>query len=180
MLSVGYGTSKPNEILTDVYLERGVFSGCLRYSVPVDHKKKMKHSLLQRFTDYAIGNGVIVSTSFGSNRYYDYPERIKLGKWNDTRCVQQFDDKKIGICHIIPAFLIRKSGHETLRSHKIDSIQYAVPFESIIKVSLTRRAYARLYGTSDGSRGVAINVNTPITVSPSIRTAKIIRLDTKK
>lgn len=40
MLSVGYGTSKLNEILTDVYLERGVFSGCLRYSVSVDHKKR--------------------------------------------------------------------------------------------------------------------------------------------
>lgn len=180
MLSVRYGTSKPKEILTDVYLERGVFTGCLRYSVSVDHKKKMKPSLPQRFTDYAIGNGVIVSTSFGSNGYYDYPERIKLGKWNDTRCVQRFDDKKIGICHIIPAFLIRKSGHETLRSHKTDSIQYTVPFESIIKVSLTRRADARLYGTSYGSRGVTINVNTPITISPSIRTAKIIRLDTTK
>ena len=40
MLSVGYGTSKPNEILTDVYLERGIFSVCLRYSVSVDHKKR--------------------------------------------------------------------------------------------------------------------------------------------
>ncbi|HEU4823559.1 MAG TPA: hypothetical protein VFS97_09070 [Nitrososphaeraceae archaeon] len=180
MLSVDYGTSKPKEILTDVYLERGVFSGCLRYSISVDHKKKMEHSLPQRFTDYAIGNGVIVSTSFGSNGYYYYPDRIKLGKWNDTRCIQIFDDKKIGICHIIPAFLIRKSGHKILRSHNIDSIQYTVPFESTIKFSLTRRANARLYGTSNGSRGVAINVNAPITISPSIRTAKIIRLDTTK
>jgi len=48
MLSVGYGTGKPKEILTDVYLERGIFSGCLRYSVSIDCGKKSKSSLSQR------------------------------------------------------------------------------------------------------------------------------------
>lgn len=177
MLSVGYGASKPKEILTDIYLERGIFSGCLRYSVSVDYKKKMKHYLSQGFTDYAIGNGVIISTSFGSNGYYDYPERIKLGKWNGTRQVKRFSDKKIGICHIIPVFLVRKSVDGIFESR---IIQYTVPFESNINVTLTRGANARLYGTSYGSRGVKISGNTKITISPSIRTAKIIRLDTKK
>lgn len=178
MLFVDYGASKPKEILTDVYLERGIFSGCLRYSLSVDYKKKLKNHLPQRFTDYAIGNGVIISTSFGSNGYYDYPERIKLGKWNGNgQQVKRFSDKKIGICHIIPAFLIRKSVDGILKSRKI---QYTVPFESVIKVSLTRGANTRLYGTTYGSTGVEISGNTKITISPSNRTAKIIQLDTKK
>ena len=137
----------------------------------------MKHYFSQVFTDYAIGNGVIISTSFGSKGYYDYPERIRLGKWNGTRQVKRFGDKKIGICHIIPVFLVRKSVGRTFESR---IIQYTVPFESIINVTLTRVANARLYGTSYGSRGVKISGNTKITISPSIRTAKIIRLDTKR
>ena len=146
MLSVGYGTNKPKEILTDVYLERGIFSGCLRYSVSIEFKTKTQHSLSQGFTDYAIGNGVIISTLFGSNGYYDYPERIRLRKrWSDTRNTrntrntERFSDNKIGICHIIPAFLIRKNvdNAETFQSHKIDSIQYTIASKSVIKISST-------------------------------------------
>ena len=180
MLSVGYGTSKPKEILTDVYLERGIFSGCLRYSVSVEYKTKTKHSLSQGFTDYAIGNGVIISTSFGSNGYYNYPERIRRRKWwGDTRNTARFSDNKIGICHIIPVFLIRKDidKAEIFQSHKIDSIQYTVPSKCVIKISLTRTADARLYGTSYRSRGVAINPNNQIIIFQSIKAARIIHLE---
>ena len=185
MLSVGYGTNKPKEILTDVYLERGIFSGCLRYSVSIEYKTETKHLLSQGFTDYAIGNGVIISTSFGSNGYYNYPERIRRRKrWSDTGNTgntgntERFSDNKIGICHIIPAFLIRKKVDkaETFQSHKIDSIQYTVPSKSVIKISLTRKADARLYGTSYGSRGVAVNPNNQIIISQSTKTAMIIQL----
>lgn len=175
MLSVGYGKVKPKEILTDVYLERGIFSGCLRYSVSVDCRRNSKSSISQIFTDYAIGNGVIVSTSFGSNGYYNYPERIRLGKWNDTTITEQFSDKKIGICHIIPAYLDRESGEGVPQGHKIAGVYYTIPFESSVKISLRRKADARLYGTSYVSRGVAVNPNVPITISPSNRTAKIIQ-----
>lgn len=175
-LSISYGSGKPKEILTDIYLERGIFSGCLRYSVSVDYKKKVKSSLSQSFSDFAIGNGVIISTSFGSNGYYNYPERIRLGKWrSDNRNTERFNDNKIGICHIVPAFLIRKKGDEIVRS-----VQYTVPYESVIKVSLTRKADARLHGTSYGSRGVAVNCNTQITIFPSIKTARIIQLHSAK
>lgn len=131
------------------------------------------------FTDYGIGNGVIISTSFGSNGYYYYPERIRLGKWSDTgitSITEQFNDKKIGICHIIPAYLNRKSGDGVLKSHRVARVNYTVPFESNVKIFLTRKADARLYGTSYGSRGVAVNSNVPITISPSNRIAKIIQL----
>lgn len=182
MLSVSYGSCKPKEILTDIYLERGIFSGCLRYSVCIDYKKKVKSSLTQSFSDFAIGNGVIISTSFGSNGYYNYPERIRLGRlwWSDNRNTERFDDNKIGICHIVPSFLIRKKGDKILRSHKIDSVQYTVPYGSVIKVSLTRKADARVYGISYGSRGAEVNLNTQITIFPSIKTARIIQLHSAK
>jgi hypothetical protein len=176
MLSVSYGTSKPRDVLTDLYLERAVFSGCIRYSVSVDPKENMKNSRRQGFTDYAIGNGVIVSTSFGSSGYYSYPDRIKPDKGNH-KYTKQFDDNKIGICHIIPAFLTRKDIKQREENHKIGDVQYTVPYGSTIKVLLTRMAAARLYGVTYGSKGVAINVNDQITISPSNRRAKIIRLE---
>ena len=45
----------------DVYLERGIFSGCIRYAVSVYTIDKFKCSTKAKFTDYAIGNGVIIS-----------------------------------------------------------------------------------------------------------------------
>jgi NAD kinase len=78
MFSLNYGTNGSKDILTDVYLERGIFSGCIRYAVSVYAIDKFKCSTNEKFTDYAIGNGVIISTSFGSGGYYSYPDRIKL------------------------------------------------------------------------------------------------------
>lgn len=176
MLSVSYGTSKPRDVLTDIYLERGSFSGCIRYSVSVAAQVNIKNSREQGFTDYAIGNGVIISTAFGSSGYYSYPNRIKNNK-NDDIYVEQFDDNRIGICHIIPAFLTRQSLNKRNRNHKTGNVQYTVPFESIIKVSLMRVADARLYGVTYGSKGVPINANEQITISPSNKRAKIIRLE---
>jgi hypothetical protein len=56
-------------------------------------------------------------------------------------------------------------------------IRYTVPYQSIIKISLTRNADVRLYGTTENSRGLAITSNDEILIGPSRRTAKIIRLE---
>jgi NAD+ kinase len=159
MLSVKYKGNVAN-VLTDVYLERGISAGCLRYTVSVKRSKFL-------FTDYAIGNGVIVSTSFGSAGYYSYPDRMK-----NNKNVNRFADDKIGICHIIPSFLLRGRGERKERA----SIRYSVPSKSIIKIRLMREADARLYGTTKGSKGVVINVDDEVTVTQSNKTAKIIRL----
>jgi hypothetical protein len=90
-----------------------------------------------------------------------------------------FEDNRIGICHIIPSFLIHESYEKNHRMYKIGNIQYTVPIESIIKVSLVRRADARLYGTTYHSKGVAVDVNSHITICQSNRTAKIIKLNTQ-
>lgn len=169
MLSVHCNGYK-SDILTDVYLERGIFAGSLRYAISVGNKKLKRSKSKVYFTDYAIGNGVIVSTSFGSAGYYSYPDRIKAG--NGGRNISRFSGDKIGMCHIIPSFLVReKNGRK-----QPTRINYTVPSQSIIKITLMRDANARLYGTTKHSKGIAIGTSDEVTISQSNRTGKIIRL----
>jgi NAD kinase len=184
MFSLTCGTKKLVDILTDVYLERGAYSHGIRYALSVFSTNKFKQSSRQIFTEYAIGNGVIISTSFGSGGYYSYPQRRKLDRYNDndTSIQKRFSDNKIGICHIIPTFLLRL-GNETEgkkynndNTKVSDQIQYTVPIESNIKINLIRDADVRLYGISDDSKGTAIGIKTEISISRSNRIAKIIQL----
>ncbi len=148
------------DVLTDVYLERGEFAGCLRYATIV---KPSVQSKFQPFTDYAIGNGVIVSTSFGAGGYFSYPERLR------PRGHTSFGDNRIGICHIIPTYLVRKG-------KGIAKARYTVPIHSIVQIKLLRDANARLYGTTAHSEGVPVRLGDTITVTPSKRAARIIKL----
>jgi len=156
MLSVRF-KKRTVDVLTDVYLERGVYAGCLRYATTV------KTSGQSEFTDYAIGNGVIVSTSFGAGGYFSYPERLGL------RGSKGFDDSRIGICHIIPTYLVRKGKGAA-------EVRHTVPANSTIRIGLLRDANARLYGTTAHSNGVPVKVGDTIALSTSKRTARIIKL----
>ena len=183
MFSLTCGTKKLVDILTDVYLERGTYSHGIRYALSVISKNKLIQSSRQTFREYAIGNGVIISTSFGSGGYYSYPQRIKLDRYNDndTSIQKRFSDNKIGICHIIPTFLLRlgneAEGKKYNNNRRVsDQIQYTVPSESTIKINLIRDADVRLYGISDDSKGTAIGIKTEISISRSNRIAKIIQL----
>jgi NAD+ kinase len=146
-------------------------------------KANSGYHALKKFAEYAIGNGVIISTSFGAHGYYSYLDRITAKKRNDNNKSNnsaQFSDNKLGICHIIPTFLVRKLnlGNKKKRTVVRGSyIRYTVPYQSIIKISLTRNADVRLYGTTENSRGLAITSNDEILIGPSRRTAKIIRLE---
>ena len=178
------GIERATDILTDIYIERGIFSRCIRYALSVSIRKANSgYHTLTKFVEYAIGNGVIISTSFGAYGYYSYLDRITAKKWNDNNKSNnstQFSDNELGICHIIPTFLVRKLnlGNKKKRTMVRRSyIRYTVPYQSIIKISLTRNADVRLYGTTENSRGIAITSNDEILISPSRRTAKIIRLD---
>jgi NAD+ kinase len=73
----------------------------MRYLVTVKRGKKNE----QKFIDYSIGNGVIISTSIGSSGYFSYPQRMISEKVSRDF---KFDSNKIGICHINPDFLERK------------------------------------------------------------------------
>jgi hypothetical protein len=184
------GIEEATDILTDIYIERGIFSRCIRYALSVTIREaNSEYHTLKKFVEYAIGNGVIISTSFGARGYYSYLDRITLGKQNNnnksnTNSIQTFPDNRLGICHIIPTFLVRKLSLGKRKENKKKStvvpgsyIRYNIPYQSIIKISLARNANVRLYGTTEHSRGLAITSNDEIMISPSRRTAKIIRLN---
>lgn len=160
---------RPVDVLTDVYLERGKFAGCLRYATTVKPSGQSKFS---PFSDYAIGNGVIVSTSFGAGGYFSYPDRLRSGKQGRMGSLD-FGDDRIGICHIMPTYLVRKRKGISRQS---DKIRYTVPLHSIVQIKLLRDANARLYGTTAHSKGVPVRLGDTITVSPAKRTARIIKL----
>jgi hypothetical protein len=156
------------DVLTDVYLERGLFAGCLRYATMV---KPSGRSKFLPFSDYAIGNGIIISTSFGAGGYFSYPDTLcSIESGSDPA---GFADDRVGICHIIPTYLIRKRKGISSQSKKI---RYTVPLCSTIQIRLLRDADARLYGTIAHSKGVPIRLEDTITITPARRTAKIIKL----
>lgn len=168
MLSVRSGR-RSVDVLTDVYLERGKFAGCLRYATIVKPSSRSKFS---PFSDYAIGNGVIISTSFGAGGYFSYPARLQPGE-PGRMGPASFDDDRLGICHIIPTYLVRKRRDI---SNQSDRIRYTVPLCSTIQIRLLRDANACLYGTTSHSKGVPVRLGDTITVTPAKRTAKIIKL----
>ncbi|MGA9296800.1 MAG: hypothetical protein WBV72_05280 [Nitrososphaeraceae archaeon] len=184
MFSLNYGTEKSVDILTDIYLERGNFSHGIRYALSVSSPVRSNpERVLKKFTEYAIGNGVIISTSFGSGGYYSYPQRILQGKFNvnDAATHKRFSDNRIGICHIIPTFLLReKNEGRGKKKNNIrmisEQIQYTVPIESTIKINLIRNANVRLYGTTDDSKGTAVGIDKEISIKASNHFAKIIQL----
>jgi NAD+ kinase len=168
MLTVEWNGHR-EDVLTDVYLERGAFAGCLRYVLSVRSKKSTESG--SRFTDYAIGNGVIVSTSFGSTGYYSYPERIEAEGSHNGK-VKRFGKNEIGVCHVLPLFLKRERNGKKVRAQ----IRYTIPSNSIIEISLMREADARLYGVSRTSKGVPIGASDKVRISQSNKTARIVRL----
>ncbi len=155
------------DVLTDVYLERGIFSGCMRYVVSVDGGDG-SHA----FKEYAIGNGLVVSTSFGSGGYYSYPGRLGLSSPNWSK--PGFPDDRIGICHIIPTYLARERNGG--RQRLVHRLSYTVPFRSAIQISLARDTDTRLYGTTHHSRGIGVRLGDTVIVKGSDRKAKVIRL----
>jgi len=175
MLEIRYGTSPTIIVLTDVYLERGLFAGCIRYSISVTRKNRnKKDNNLNKpiFADYVIGNGVIISTSFGSSGYYSHIDRLLNSQ---KKSIELFDDSKLGICHILPTFAVRRINDKD-NYERMTSIRYTVPVDCIIEITLIREANIRLYGTTIHSEGVKIKWNDPITVTSSTKTAKIIHL----
>lgn len=157
------------DVLTDVYLDRGKVAGCLRYATLT---KPLGRNNFLPFTDCSIGNGVVISTSFGAGGYYSYPDRLRSGGWGRMGH-PGFTDDRIGICHIIPTYLVRIKNGKTRQSRKI---RYTIPSCSTVKIKLLRDANARLYGITEHSRGAPVTLGDIITVTPTTRTAKIIKL----
>lgn len=145
-------------VFTDVYLQRGAESNCIRYKVSVSGERT--------FEEAAIGDGVVVTTAAGSTGYYSYLEKMH-GEVLDPTGHRMLGEDQIGVCHIVPTYSVRiGSGEHPLR--------YALPWGSRVEISVTRLADARLYGVGPGRGGVRVEVGEKVLVLPSRRTTNTI------
>ena len=149
------------EVFTDVYLERGSESDCVRYKVKVSGPGV-------RITEAAIGDGVVVTTQAGSSGYYSYPDRIK-GELMDPNAFATLSRDEVGICHVTPTFTER----EGTGSHPL---RYSVPWGSKVELSLFRDADSRLYGTTNSKSGVKVSLGDNVTVLPGTQVTRLIVL----
>jgi len=160
-LAVLKNGKKIGEVFTDVYLQRGNQSDCIRYRVQVSGKGV-------DFQEAAIGDGVVVSTQAGASGYYSYPDRIK-GEWIDPSAYASLRKNELGICHINPTFTERtgESRHP---------LRYKVPWGCKVELSLFRESDARLYGATDSKMGTGVALGDVVTVVPGNKVTKVIAL----
>jgi hypothetical protein len=149
------------EVFTDVYLQRGAESNCIRYRLKVTSRDTA-------IEEAAIGDGVVITTSAGSTGYYSYPDRAD-GKEMRVDAYSTVERDEIGICHITPTYTERSGTGE-------HPFRYTVPWDSKIELWISRPADARIYGTTKGRKGIKIGIRDRITVSPSRSSTKVIVL----
>lgn len=164
MLHVGL-RGRYYDVLTDVYLEREGFAGCMRYTVSVFRSGALE------FKEYAIGNGIVISTSFGSSGYYSYPDRL-IGRIANN--IKGFSEGRIGVCHIIPLHLVRERNG---KSRLCNTLRYTTPFHStLIRINLARDTNTHLFGVTAHSEGVRLNRGDTVTITGSTKKARTIEL----
>lgn len=161
-LQVSINGKVRGEVFTDVYLEKGAESNCLRYYLDVNGNGPS-------FTDSAIANGVIICTSAGSTGYYSYIDRLDQGDRVDPDSYTQIGVSEVGVCHIAPVLTVRGTGGEA-------PLRYTVPWGTSFRLRLTRDADARLFGTNRSRRGIRVRIGDTIDVRPSPHTTRVVRL----
>ena len=146
-------------VFTDVYLQRGADSGCIRYRVKATGDGV-------KIREAGVGDGIVVSTSAGSSGYYSYPDRIK-GAVVDPQAHTIIGKDLIGVCHLVPTYTEREGSNER-------PLRYTLPWGTVVELSIFRHADARIYGTSDSHEGVRVDVGDTVTVRPSESVTRII------
>lgn len=147
------------EVYTDVYLERGSESACIRYNLKTVGRRGT-------IEDAAIGDGVVITTQAGASGYYSYPDRIR-GQWMDPTAFSSVGRDEVGICHVTPTFTERKGSN-------LHPLRYTVPWGSRIELTLFRKADARLYGTSDSHLGVRMKLGDVVAVVPGTKVTRVV------
>jgi hypothetical protein len=161
-LQVSINGSVRGDVFTDVYLEKGADSNCLRYHLDVGGRGA-------GFTESAISNGVIVCTSAGSTGYYSYVDKLKDGRNLRAERYTQIGVNEIGICHIAPVLTRRDATTET-------PLRYTMPWGTSLRLTLTRDADARLFGLTKSRKGIRIRVGDYIDLSPSEDKTRVVKL----
>ena len=142
------------EIFTDVSVEKGADSNCIRYTVNVRGKGF-------EFTDAAVSNGIVITTAAGSTGYYSYLDKLDRGDKLEPERFTVIRKDEVGICHIAPTYTSR-DGTDT---HPLRyTVHLGLPrFQDN---ALMRDASTR---TSSGSRGPEKGLRMlPRTMTPSM------------
>ena len=161
-LKVSVNGNVRGDVFTDVYLEKGADSNCVRYHLEVRGKDFT-------FTESAISNGVILCTSAGSTGYYSYVDKLKDGSALRAEKYTQIGVDEVGVCHIAPVVTRRDSTRQS-------PLRYTVPWGTTVRVTLTRDADARLFGLTRSRRGIRIRVGDRIELSPSHDKTRVLKL----
>jgi hypothetical protein len=159
-LSVSMNGRRLGEVFTDVYLQRGADSNCIRYSVKVSGRKQID--------EWAVSDGVVVCTRAGATGYYSYLDKLRGGESLEPGRYTLVGEEEVGICHIMPTYSKRKK----TRGHPL---RYSVPWGSKIRIGLDREADARLYGVGHRRKGLRVRLGDVIDLSPAGTTTKVIR-----
>jgi len=146
-------------VFTDVYLQRGADSTCIRYRVRATGEGV-------RIREAGVGDGIVVSTAAGSSGYYSYPDRIR-GDAVDPKAHTIIGQDMIGVCHLVPTYTEREGSEQR-------PLRYTLPWGTVVELSIFRHADARVYGTSDSHEGVKVDVGDRVTIRPSRSVTKVI------
>lgn len=159
-LAVKINDAALGDVFTDVYLQRGLESGCLRYTVDIEnHQFKVKEA--------AISDGVIIASPSGVTGYYSYPDKISKDGIFIHAPPTVIGSDNLGICHILPTYIEREGWQTTF-------LRYTVPIESTIRVTLDRPADARLYGFGQ-REGLPFAFGSVLSVSQSKTKADLVK-----
>ena len=161
-LRVSVNGSVKGDVFTDVYLEKGADSNCLRY-----HLEAKGEGI--GFTESAIANGVVICTSAGSTGYYSYVDKLHDGHTFAAERFTQIKPNEIGVCHIAPVFTKRDGTREK-------PLRYTLPSDTRLRLTLTRDADARLFGLTKSRKGIRIRAGDFIDIAPSDGMTKVLKL----
>jgi len=150
------------DVFTDVYVERGADSNCLRFLVIT-----LGNGF--GFTDLVIANGVVVTTRAGSTGYYSYVDKVRLGDWFEPERHVIIGENELGVCYIVPTYSIREGTVE-------HPLRYTVPFDTQIQIQLLREADARLYGVAKDRSGIKVGLDDVVTIKASRRNTRVIKV----
>ncbi len=150
------------EIFTDVSLEKGADSNCIRYTVEVRGK-------VFDFTDSAVSNGIVITTAAGSTGYYSYLDKLAHGDRLEPEKFTVIRPDEVGVCHIAPTYTSRDQTNR-------HPLRYTVPWGSSFKISLMRDADAHLFGVTRSRKGLRITTKDTVEVGPSKNATNVIRL----
>jgi len=153
------------EIFTDVSLEKGADSNCIRYKMSVSGKGA-------DFTDAAVSNGIVITTSAGSTGYYSYLDKLDSGDLLEPEKFRLIGHDEVGVCHIAPTYTSRAGS-------SVHPLRYTVPWGSTFKITLMRDADAHLFGVTRSRKGLRITTKDTVEVRPSKNTTNVIRLTSR-